>query len=155
MSLFLNIGTDLMADGKRIAVVLVPITEQELVDGLPDGWFDRRQYYLRTKVRKYVGDNAGNVYDIVPTESGIQPATAKYVQRWPRTEQSAQWQAQAMARERAAEVQREAIKVKAHDPLRAALEPVRKAYANAPAPQRAQLLAGIVDYITRGKPYVG
>jgi hypothetical protein len=111
---------------------------------------DRIHSYARGRGKKWNGSypTCGVVYEIeaVLTESSgsIWPGTKTHKGMWPDSEARHQWGAMDDARRR----ELESVKESTKDDWREGLEPIRDAYRSMRGPQRVQMIARVVAFIT-------
>jgi len=158
--LFLCLGLD-PNDYKRLRFAQVTASEFEsgespdlmMLDGMLGErvWKqDRIHSYARGRGKKWNGSypQCGVVYEIeavLTEETGsIWPGTKLHRGLWPDSYARQQWGAMDDARKR----EFDGIKESDKDDWREALEPVRDAYRSMRGPQRVQLIARVVAFIT-------
>lgn len=73
----------------------------------------------------------------------------RYVGQWPNSDEVAEWQAQSLAAEHAASKAKAVYKEIGDDQLWELLLPIRQAYHNLGLAGKRQLLALVVEYVTR------
>ncbi|HSY84732.1 MAG TPA: hypothetical protein VK807_23405 [Gemmatimonadaceae bacterium] len=138
------------------------ITDDELRSGElaldEPGMESERIFCVDAKAcRKLAMTSVGAVYEVRadPAQGRVQLATGrvgKQVGRWPVKAAVARWAALSAARERDDQAEDQARKDAKVDELRRHLEPVRRAYNEATGSQRAQLIALVVELVTRRTP---
>lgn len=133
------------AKNKTLAVFKVlddfgKITDQEML-------FDAKTKNIRSAMRPFVG----GIYDIQREDTGWLLGDAKYIGHWENKEEVAKWQASDRAEAASNEAAKRRTKDGKHDAVLGLLEPLRDVYWSLPAPARAQLLAQVVERLTRRK----
>lgn len=157
--LFLCLGVDPW-DYKRIRFALVTAEEFEAgenltpdtLSGLPEWSEDRIHSYTRGRSKKWGRFGGfpmcGTVYEIdadLREDGGtIWPGTMTHKGLWPDSADRQRWGAVNDARTREMEGIRDASK----DDWREGLKPIREAYRNMRGPQRVQMIARVVAFIT-------
>lgn len=155
--LFLCLGLD-PNDYKRLRFAQVTANEFEAgeilttdtLSGHAEFPADRLHSYARGRGKKWNGSypQCGIVYEIeavLTEETGsIWPGTKLHKGMWPDSDDRHRWCAMDDARRR----ELESVKESTKDDWREGLEPIRDAYRNMRGPQRVQMIARVVAFIT-------
>ena len=135
----------------KLLAVFREVTEEEVAAGefdSPSGVRDKRRLFgLSRSMKKALRyHHPGQVVEVEGTPETIVPSTMKFATLWPEADDRTEWAAASRAAERRAEGLRASKKA---DPFLGALVPIREAYKNGRGANRAQLLAAVVEYITK------
>lgn len=141
------------SDKKRGGVFYL-ITENDLVaGGDPDEYPDNLRQCAYSRAKGLLGQaRPGQVFEVeatTPTGDSVFTATARYRRMWPDGAVVTRWQAEEQVTTARLDLEDRAAKDRRHDAVLDCLAPLRKLYRRLPAPERAHLLALVVERLTR------
>lgn len=151
--LFIVLGFERLHGGKA-GWAVSPVTEEELntahLSGSLVGSFRLNSQAYQLKVGKKYLPRVGGVYRVpTPSEGTIQPGKAVFHCEWPVAKDRLALFTDQRARQRQFEAEKRINSENKRNLLHEALDPARHAYRKCSSMARHQLLAEMVEYITR------